>query len=316
MESSRRNNLNATQILVVGVMIVILIGAIILKLPISNKTGKDISFIDSLFVSTSCLCVTGLTTVVPVEQFSVFGQTVLMILIEIGGLGFMSFIALILMLMGKKINLSERMVIKESLNQNNMKGLIKLIKRIFLYTITFEIIGAILLAIRFIPAYGIGKGIYYSIFHSISSFCNAGFDIIGDSSLIPYQYDGIVNIAVMFLIIFGGLGFTVWDDLLRAVKIHIRSESRISRVWKELSIHTRLVLISTIVLLISGTFMTFVLEKDNINIMKQDTFTQKLLKSSFYSTTLRTAGATTINTDSLTSTTKFISMLYTFFIYL
>lgn len=207
MENRKKNRLTATQSLVLGVFLVILIGAILLRLPISNQAGKSIRFIDSLFVSTSCVCVTGLTTVVPSEQFSTFGQIVLMILIEIGGLGFMSFIALILMLMGKKINLSDRMVIKESLNQNNLSGLIKLIKRIFTYTITFQTIGTILLSIRFIPTYGVGKGLFYSVFHSISAFCNAGFDILGNNSFMGYQYDILINITIMALIIIGGLRF-------------------------------------------------------------------------------------------------------------
>ena len=312
MESKRKNPLTATQILVIGMMVVILIGGILLKLPISNQEGKSIKFIDSLFVSTSAVCVTGLTTVVPNEQFSFFGQIVLMLLIEIGGLGLMSFIALILMLMGKKINLSERMIIKESLNQNNMKGLIKLIQRIFLYTITFQTIGAVLLATRFIPIYGLKTGIFYSIFHSVSSFCNAGFDVIGNNSLVPFQYDAIVNITVMGLIIVGGLGFTVWYDVLKSIKNFIKTKSKVSRIWKELTIHTKIVLISTIFLLISGMFVTFMLEKNNIQVMGNDTFAQKMLKSSFYSTTLRTAGYTTVNIDSLSATTKFISMLYMF----
>ncbi len=312
MESKKKNRLNATQILVLGILIVILIGSILLKLPISNRSGKSIKYIDSLFISTSCVCVTGLTTVVPVEQFTIFGQVVLMLLIEIGGLGFMSFIALILMLMGKKINLSDRIIIKESLNQNNMKGLIRLIQRIFLYTIIFEGIGAILLSTRFIPDYGIIKGIYYSVFHSISAFCNAGFDIIGNNSLVPYQYDVIINITIMLLIIVGGLGFTVWDDIIKSIKVTIKNECDIRRIWKELTTHTKLVLVTTSILLISGTMMTFFLEKNNVQIMKDDNFGQKLIKSSFYSTTLRTAGFYSTNTDSLSSTTKFISMLFMF----
>lgn len=217
MENKKKNRITATQNLVLGVLIVILIGAILLKLPISNQDGKSIKLIDSLFVSTSCVCVTGLTPIVPSEQFSSFGQIIIMVLIEIGGLGFMSFIALILMLMGKKINLSDRMVIKESLNQNNLSGLIKLIKRIFIYTITFQTVGTLLLSIRFIPRYGVGKGIFYSIFHSISAFCNAGFDILGNNSFVEYQYDILINITIMALIIIGGLRiycmgrFTYWS---------------------------------------------------------------------------------------------------------
>lgn len=312
MESKKKNRLTATQILVTGMLVVIIIGGILLKLPISNKDGKPIKFVDSIFVSTSAVCVTGLTTIVPTEQFSIFGQTVLMILIEIGGLGFMSFLALILMIMGKKINLSERVVIKESLNQNNISGLVKLIKRIFIYTIVLETFGAILYATRFIPVYGIKRGIFCSIFHSISMFCNAGFDVIGDNSLVPFQYDVIVNITTIILIIIGGLGFTVWHDVVKAIKVTWKNKSKPTRVWKETTIHTKLVIITTVLLLLTGTLMTFMIEKNNVNIMKENNLGQKVLKSAFYSTTLRTAGATTINTDGLTSTSKFISMIFMF----
>lgn len=309
MERRKKTKLTATQSLVLGVVVVIFIGAIILKLPISNNEGRSIKFLDSLFVSTSCVCVTGLTTVVPSEQFSKFGQIVLMCLIEIGGLGFMSFIALILMFMGRKINLSDRMLIKESLNQNNVGGLIKLIKKIFLYTITFQIVGMLLLSIRFIPKYGVGEGLFYSAFHSISAFCNAGIDIIGRNSFSDYQYDILINVTLMLLIIIGGLGFTVWDDIFNTVKERINKNSGI---WRNLTIHTKIVLITTIILLISGTILTFTFEKNNVHIMKSDSVSQKILKSVFYSTTLRTAGITTTNPDKLTTATKFISVIYMF----
>ena len=220
MEKTRKSRLTAPQILVLGVLISIFIGAVLLKLPISNNNGKSISFIDSIFTATSAVCVTGLNTVVPAQQFTNFGKVILMCLIEIGGIGFMSFIALLLMIMKKKIGLSERILIKESLNQNENKGIVKLIRKIFIYIGIIEIIGAIFLSIRFIPEYGIGTGIFYSIFHSISAVCNAGFDIIGDSSFIKYQYDGLVSITLMLLIIIGGLGYTVWIDLVNAIKNH------------------------------------------------------------------------------------------------
>ena len=161
MEKSRRIKLTAPQILVLGVIASIFIGAILLKLPISNGSGKHIKFIDSLFTATSAVCVTGLNTIIPAEQFTIFGKIVLMCLIEIGGIGFMSFIALLLLLMRKKIGLSERNLIKESLNQNYNKGIIKLIKKIFIYLGVIELIGAIFLSIRFIPQYGTKMGIFY-----------------------------------------------------------------------------------------------------------------------------------------------------------
>ena len=301
MEKSRRIKLTAPQILVLGVIASIFIGAILLKLPISNGSGKHIKFIDSLFTATSAVCVTGLNTIIPAEQFTIFGKIVLMCLIEIGGIGFMSFIALLLLLMRKKIGLSERNLIKESLNQNYNKGIIKLIKKIFIYLGVIELIGAIFLSIRFIPQYGTKMGIFYSIFLSISAVCNAGFDIMGSNSLINYQYDWLVSISIMVLIIVGGLGFTVWDDIIDAIKKICAKKIPARKFGREISTHTRIVLITT-----------FILEKDNVQIMKDDNIAQKILKSSFYSTTLRTAGFESIDSTELTTATKFISLIYMF----
>ena len=179
---------------------------------------KNIDFLDSLFTATSAVCVTGLNTVVPAEQFSTFGKVILMILIEIGGIGFMSFIALLLMIMRKKINLSERILIKESLSQNENKGRVSLIRKVFIYIAIIELVGAMALSIKFIPEYGVKTGIFYAIFHSISAVCNAGFDILGNSSFIKYQYNSFISITIMILIILGGLGYTVWIDIIAAIK--------------------------------------------------------------------------------------------------
>lgn len=312
MERKSKIRLTAPQVLVLGVIGSILIGALLLKLPISNNEGKNISFIDSLFTATSAVCVTGLNTIVPAEQFTTFGKIVLMILIEMGGIGFMSFIALLLMIMRKKIGLSERNIMKESLGQNYSKGIISLIKKIFIYLTVIEIIGAILLSINFIPEYGVKTGIFYSIFHSISAVCNAGFDIIGSDSLIKYQYNGLVSITIMMLIIIGGLGFNVWDDIVNLIKKIFNKKEKNNKIGKELSITTKIVLITTIILLVSGTLVTFFIEKDNVQIMKNDTTAQKVLKSGFYSTTLRTAGFETMDSTELTTATKFISLIYMF----
>ncbi|MBO5348256.1 MAG: Trk family potassium uptake protein [Clostridia bacterium] len=312
MEKTKKSKLTVPQTLVLGVLGSILIGAILLKLPMSNCNGKSISVIDTLFTATSAVCVTGLNTIVPAQQFTTFGKVVLMCLIEVGGIGFMSFIALILMIMKRKISFSERILIKESLNQNNEKGIIKLIKKVFIYIGIIEIIGAIILSIRFIPEYGAKTGIFYSIFHSISAVCNAGFDIIGNSSLIKYQYDGLVSITIMFLIIIGGLGYTVWSDLVDTIKKIFKSKIKITKACSELSTHTKIVLTTTLILIISGAMFTFFLEKDNVQIMKSDNVAQKILKSSFYSVTLRTAGFETIDSTELTTATKFISLIYMF----
>ena len=224
----------------------------------------------------------------------------------------MTFISLILMFIGKKINLSDRIIIKESLNQDSFSGMVGLIKRIIKYTFIFELIGALLLAIRFIPEYGKRTGIFYSIFHSISAFCNAGFDILGKNSLMKYNSDVLVNITIMSLIIIGGLGFTVWSDIFKTLKKTIKEKLKIRRMWKEFSLHTKIVLITTLILLVSGTIFIYVLEHNNVTVMANDTQGTKILKSAFQSTTLRTAGFSTIDQQELTTAGKFVSICYMF----
>ena len=297
-----KREIGPTKILLLSLLAVIVIGALTLSLPICNK--QPIKMIDSLFVSTSAVCVTGFTTIVPIEQFSLLGQIVLLVLIQIGGIGFMTMISIVLILIGKKLNLSDKIIIRESLNQDSFKGLVKLVKKIFIYTIVIEAIGACILSIRFIPDFGIKKGIWFSIFHSVSAFCNAGFDLLGANSIIPYASDWLVCLTLMALIIIGGLGFTVWDNIIE----NIKKKGKI----QHLSLHTKIVLIMTAVLLISGMLFTYMFEKDNLQTMGQDYIGVKLLKSAFQSTTLRTAGFFTTPQNELTSVTKFLSICYMF----
>ena len=251
-----------TKILLNSLIIVIIIGALVLKLPICNK--KSLDLIDSFFVATSAVCVTGLSTVVTIEQFSIIGQVVLLALIQIGGIGFMTLISITLIFIGKKLNLSDQLVIRESLNQDSFKGLVELIQKTCIYTFIIELVGACLLAIKFIPDFGFVKGTWFAIFHSISAFCNAGFDLLGTDSISKYSGDCIVCITLIALIIIGGLGFTVWDDVIEMIKN--------KRKVNQLTVHTKIVLLVTIILLITGTIMIYILEKDNIQTMKNDTF--------------------------------------------
>ena len=224
----------------------------------------------------------------------------------------MTFISLILMFIGKKINLSDRIIIKESLNQDNFSGMVNLIKSIIKYTVIFELIGAIFLAIRFIPEYGTSTGIFYSIFHSISAFCNAGFDIMGENSLAKYSSDVLINMTVILLIVIGGLGFTVWNDIFKSIAKVIKEKLKVKRIWKELSLHTKIVLTMTIILLITGSVFIYAVEHNNISVMGNDKQGTKILKSVFQATTLRTAGFSTIDQQELTTAGKFISICYMF----
>ena len=250
-----------TKILLISLIAVIIIGAFLLKLPICNN--QPIKTIDAIFVATSATCVTGLTTIVPIEQFTIIGQVVLLLLILIGGIGFMTLISIILITIGKKLKLSDKLIIKESLNQDSFKGLVTLIQRICIYTFILEALGAIVLSIKFIPDFGIGKGIWFSVFHSISAFCNAGFDLLGNKSISQYSGDWIVCLTLMSLIIIGGLGFTVWDDIVQNIKNR--------KKLHQLTLHTKLVLLITVILLITGTIFIFILECNNQQTMKSDT---------------------------------------------
>lgn len=297
-----KKKIGTTKILLIALLAVIIIGTILLRLPVCNK--QPIKMIDSLFVATSAVCVTGLTTVVTIEQFSVMGQMVLLTLIQIGGIGFMTLIAILLITIGKKLNLSDKLIIKESLNQDSFKGLVKLVKKVCFYTFLIEIVGACILAIRFIPEFGIQRGIWFSVFHSVSAFCNAGFDLLGANSLMLYASDWLVCGTIMMLIIVGGLGFTVWDDIIENIKN--------KKKMKHLTVHTKLVLAITVILLISGTIFIFAFERENMQTIGKDTITTKILKSAFQSTTLRTAGFFSFPQNELTSVAKFMSMCYMF----
>lgn len=224
----------------------------------------------------------------------------------------MSFLVLFLMAMKRKINLSDRIVLREALNQDNFSNVEALLKKIFKYTIIFELVGALLLATAFIPEFGITKGSFYSIFHSISAFCNAGIDILGDNSFISYSDNSIVSITMMLLIIIGGLGFTVWEDIANAISKRIKNKLSRRKLIKELTLHTKIVLVTTFILLITGTIFIYCFEYHNITTIGNDSNGEKILKSAFQSTTLRTAGFFTINQKEMTTVSKLISICYMF----
>ena len=224
----------------------------------------------------------------------------------------MSFLILLLMAMGRKINLTDRLLLKESLNQENFSSIVVLLKRIFKYTIFFEFLGMLFLATNFVPYFGWAKGLFYSLFHSISAFCNAGIDILGNSSFIAYSGNIIVNITIMFLIIVGGLGFTVWIDIANLIRKKVKEKISFRKAIKELTLHSKIVIIATLILLITGTILIFCLEYNNITTMANDSLPEKILKSAFQATTLRTAGFATINQNEMTTVTKLISICYMF----
>lgn len=291
--------LNPPRVLAMGFGGLILIGAILLNLPVASKTGESIGFLNALFTSASAVCVTGLVVVNTAEFWSLFGQVVIIILIQMGGLGFMTMATLVALILGKKITLKERLIIKEQLNQETMSGLVKLTKYVILATFLIEGIGAILLSTRFIPVYGLDKGIWFSIFHSISAFCNAGFDIIGNS-MVPFVGDIVVILTISFLIIIGGLGFSVYIDISKNKKLG------------RLSLHSKLVLAITLILIVAGTILIYLIEWDNPATLQPLGVKDRVLASFFQSVVTRTAGFNSVDISKLEDTSVFIMIILMF----
>lgn len=278
--------LSSIQIIALGFSIIIITGTLLLMLPISCAEGHPTSFLTSLFTATSASCVTGLILVDTATYWSTFGQIVILCLIQIGGLGFMTIATFFLSFAKKSIDLRKRQIMAESINTVHIAGLKKITRKIFLGTALFEGTGAVLLAIRFVPEFGLGTGIYYGIFHSISAFCNAGFDLIGVRnkfcSLVDYSDDILVNLTIMALIVIGGIGFLVWDDVHKN-KFHIR----------KYQLHTKIVLTVSAILIFGGAFLFFMFEKDNL--LADSSTKERVLVSLFTSVSCRTAGFNTVD---------------------
>lgn len=296
---------NSVQILALGFFGLILIGGFLLSLPISSNSGQSTSIVDSLFTATSAVCVTGLVVVDTATHWNYFGQTVIIILIQIGGLGFMSFTTLLAILIGKKITLKERLLLQESMNTFSIQGLVKLIRYILVFTFAVEGLGALLLSTQFIPIFGISKGIYYSIWHSISAFCNAGFDLMGTysgkySSLTAFANNPVIIYTMSALIIIGGLGFTVWSEVYNY------------RERKKFSLHSKVVLSITGVLIIGGTILMFLLEYNNPLTLGHMPLFEKVNNAFFAAVTPRTAGMNTISTSDMTLGGQFLTMILMF----
>ena len=312
MKKAKTLKYSPTRIIVLGFFIVVCIGTILLALPISSADGKSIGLLDALFTATSATCVTGLVVVNTMTHWTVFGKIVILCLIQIGGLGFMTFIVLGLMVLRKKITLSDRILIKESYNQNSLTGMVSYIRKIIFGTLCIEGIGAILLSIVFIPLFGFYEGIAYGIFHSISAFCNAGFDIISEQSLMPYVGNVLLNVTIMSLIIVGGLGFTVWLDTIRILKQKKKKNWSFFTAIQRLSLHSKIVYLSTALLLFFGAVLFFLWEWSNPNTMGQLPLGEKILASCMQSVTVRTAGFNSIDQGAMTEVSKFISILLMF----
>lgn len=307
-----KGHLTTTQIIILSFLTAIIIGALLLSTPLAAANGQATPFIDALFTATTSVCVTGLVVVTTASHWSLFGHIIILILIQIGGLGVITITTTLMMFLGKKISLSNRMLLGDAFNLDTLKGLVQFLRRVFKGTFLVEGLGALGYLPVFIPEYGPLKGIWYSVFHSISAFCNAGIDILGDNSFVPFVHNVWANIVTMLLIIFGGIGFVVWWDVVAVIRRKLHSENGKRTLFQSFSLHTKIVLCMTGFLIISGTVLFLVFEYNNPLTIGDFSFGQKLLASLFESVTMRTAGFAMISQKGLTTPSVIISLFLMF----
>ena len=305
---NKKISLSTTHIILISFFIVIFIGSILLTLPISSKNGVSIKYIDALFTATTSTCVTGLVTVPTYSTWSIFGQIVILILIQIGGLGVVAFMSAFMIIINKKLKLKDYQLIQDAFNLNTMSGLKQFIKHVFIGTLLIELLGAVLYMFVFIPDHGI-KGIWISIFNSVSAFCNAGMDIIGEVSLCDYATNPLVNITTSLLIVLGGLGFIVWWDVLRVLK---QFKNKKFKCFKSLTLHSKIVITSTLALIFGGALLVFFFEYNNVNTIADFNIFDKIQISMFQSITTRTAGFATIPQEYLTDQSVIVCLILMF----
>lgn len=301
----KRIRFTTTQIILLSFLLVILIGSVLLALPISSTNGIAVPYIDALFTATTSTCVTGLVTLPTSSTWSVFGQIVILILIQVGGLGVITIMTGLMLLLNRKLGISDRLLIQEAFNLNTMSGLVKFVKNVLFGTLIIEGIGAVLYMLVFVPEFG-AKGIWISVFNSVSAFCNAGIDIIADNSLCNYAANPLINIVTSALVILGGLGYIVWWDVLRVVKS--RSPQN-RKIFRHLTLHSKIAITATAGLILAGAILIFIFEYANPLTIGEMNLFDKIQVSFFQSVTTRTAGFASVPQENLTNASAAISLL-------
>lgn len=308
MMKKQRLRISTTHIILLSFLIAILIGSVLLALPISSADGKATPFLDALFTATTSTCVTGLVVAPTVTAWSLFGQIVILILIQIGGLGVITIMSGLMILLHKKMGIGDRLLLQDAFNLNSLSGLIRFVKKVVAGTFVVEGIGALLYMAVFIPQFG-AKGIWISVFTSISAFCNAGIDIIAENSLCDYALNPIVNMVTCALIILGGIGYIVWWDVLRVLK---KPRTKKGKIFGELTLHSKIVITTTLILIFAGAGLIFAFEYNNPQTMGNYTLFQKIQVSLFQSVTTRTAGFATIPQENLSNASAIVCLLLMF----
>lgn len=305
MVRKKKITLSTTQIILLSFFVTILLGSVLLALPISSADGKAVPYLDALFTATTSTCVTGLVTLPTVSTWSVFGQIIILLLIQIGGLGLVTIMSGLMILLNRKMGIGDRMLIQDAFNLNTMSGLTQFVKNVLFGTLIIEGIGAFLYMLVFIPEFGI-RGIWISVFNSVSAFCNAGIDIIAENSLCNYATNPLINIVTSALIILGGLGYIVWWDVIRVFKS--RSLKNI-KIFRHLTLHSKIAITVTAGLIFVGAVLIFAFEYANPLTIGNMSLFDKIQASFFQSITTRTAGFAALPQENLTNASAAVSVI-------
>lgn len=301
----RKARLSTTQVILLSFLAAIMLGSVLLALPISSRSGEPVPYLDALFTATTSTCVTGLVTLPTVSTWSAFGQIVILLLIQIGGLGVITIMSGIMLLFNRKMGIGDRLLIQDAFNLNTMSGIIKFVKNVLFGTLIIEGIGALLYMLVFVPEFG-ARGIWVSVFNSVSAFCNAGIDIIAENSLCDYAANPMVNIITSLLVILGGLGYIVWWDVLRVIKGRTAANKRI---FRHLTLHSKIVLTVTAGLIFVGALLIFIFEYDNPLTIGKMPLIDKIQTALFQSVTTRTAGFASVPQENLTNASAAVSLI-------
>lgn len=301
-------HLSTTQTILLSFLLAILVGSALLALPVSASDGVAVPYIDALFTATTSICVTGLVTVPTYSAWSPFGQVVVLFLIQTGGLGVVTIMSGLMISLHRRIGIKDRMLIQDAFNLNTLSGMVKFIRKVIAGTFLVEGIGALLYMIVFVPEFG-ARGIWISIFNAVSAFCNAGMDVISENSLYAYVHNPVINTVTNLLIVFGGIGYIVWWDIVGALK-KIRQQKL--KCFANLTLHSKIALSVTGILILAGTAAIFIFEYNNPLTIGSFSLFDKLQASLFQSITTRTAGFATIPQEDLTNASAITSLLLMF----
>ena len=305
---NKKLSLSTTQIIMLSFLITIFLGSILLSLPVSSADGKGVPYLDALFTATTATCVTGLVTLPTATTWSIFGQVVILILIQVGGLGVITIVSALMILLNRRMGIGDRLLLQDAFNLNSLSGIVRFVKRVLWGTLLVEGIGALLYMCVFIPEFG-AKGIWISVFTAISAFCNAGIDIIAENSLCNYATNPVINLVTCLLIIISGIGYIVWWDIMGYGK---KAAYRNRKFFSGLSLHSKIAIATTAILILGGSFLIFLFEYNNPLTIGNLSLFDKIQVSVFQSVTTRTAGFATVPQQNLTNASSVLCLLLMF----